>query len=32
MVDGVLAGYGAAFEVRGIRAEAPVPRVALKVP
>jgi glycosyltransferase involved in cell wall biosynthesis len=32
MVDGVLAGYGAAFEARGIRAEAPVSQVALKVP
>lgn len=32
MVDGVLAGYGAAFEARGIRAEAPIRQVALKVP
>ena len=32
MVDGVLAGYGAAFETRGIRAEAAVSQVALKVP
>jgi glycosyltransferase involved in cell wall biosynthesis len=32
MVDGVLAGYGAAFDARGIGVEAPVSRVALKVP
>jgi hypothetical protein len=32
MVDGVLAGYAAAFDARGIRAGAPISQVALKVP